>query len=155
EDRARRAGRRRLARLRPAQQGSRAGPPRPRPPGRLPDDAARFASRALGDWEAAIAAVAAMPLEHEPGAVSAYHFLTQHGVCAERVRALAGRPYQDSPRTEITGPLGLCAPHVGLPIPLEGRVAKLHATDGTDASGIQRIRAMDGFPLHRLVVPGG
>src|SRR5215217_2511162 len=55
-----------------------------------------------GDWEEAIAAVEAMPLQHEPGAVSAYHFLTQHWVCAELVRRLDGRSYRDYLRAEIT-----------------------------------------------------
>ena len=35
-----------------------------------------------GDWEAAIKAIEAMPLEAAPGAVSAYHHLTQQWVCA-------------------------------------------------------------------------
>ena len=53
-----------------------------------------------GDWEAAMRAIAAMPLEHEPGTVSAYHYLTQQWVCAELVRRLDGRPYQDYLRDE-------------------------------------------------------
>jgi CubicO group peptidase (beta-lactamase class C family) len=108
-----------------------------------------------GEWEAAMRAIEAMTLEHEPGTVSAYHFLTQHWVCAELVRRLDGRPFQDYLREEITGPLGLRDTYVGLPIEKEGRVAKLHATDGTDAWGLQGLRAMAGLPLHRLVVPGG
>ena len=68
-----------------------------------------------GDWEAAMQAVAAMPLDHEPGTVSAYHFLTQHWVCAELVRRLDGRAYADYLRAEITGPLGLSDTYVGLP----------------------------------------
>src|SRR5215218_3525972 len=48
-----------------------------------------------GNWERAIQAVAAMPLEHPPGDVSSYHFLTQHWVCAELVRRLDGRWYPD------------------------------------------------------------
>jgi CubicO group peptidase (beta-lactamase class C family) len=107
-----------------------------------------------GDWAAATAAVAAMPLEHAPGAVSAYHFLTQHWVCAELVRRLDGRAHRDYLREEVTRPLGLGDTHVGLPLALEGRVARLHATDGTDAWGRRALRAMAGVPLHRLVVPG-
>ena len=65
-----------------------------------------------------------MPLEHQPGAVSAYHFLTQHWVCAELVRRLDGRCYADYLRDEITGPLGLNDTYVGLPFELEHRVVE-------------------------------
>jgi CubicO group peptidase (beta-lactamase class C family) len=85
-----------------------------------------------GDREAVNAAVAAMPLEFEPGSVSAYHMLTQHWVIGELVRRLAGRSYPDYLRQEITDPLGLADTYVDLPLELEHRVAKLHATDGTD-----------------------
>jgi CubicO group peptidase (beta-lactamase class C family) len=95
-----------------------------------------------------------MPLDHEPGTVSAYHFLTQQWVCAELVRRLDGRPYGDYLRAEITGPLGLHDTYVGLSGDLEGWVAKLHATDGTDAWGRDQLRALHHVPLHRMVVPG-
>ncbi len=38
---------------------------------------------------------------------SAYHYLTQHWVCAELVRRLDGRANEDYLRDEITGPLGM------------------------------------------------
>src|SRR5215213_1011177 len=79
-----------------------------------------------GDWEAAMAAMEAMPLEHEPGTVSAYHFLTQQWVCAELVCRLDGRGYHDYLRGEIIGPLGMDDTYVGLPIEEEHRVSKLH-----------------------------
>jgi len=107
-----------------------------------------------GDWEAATAAIAAMPLDHEPGTVSAYHFLTQQWVCAELVRRLDSRPYEDYLQAEITGPLGLVDTYVGLSGDLEQRVAKLHATDGTDGWGRDQLRALHDVPLHRMVVPG-
>jgi CubicO group peptidase (beta-lactamase class C family) len=100
------------------------------------------------------AAIAAMPLDHEPGTVSAYHFLTQHWVSAELVRRLDSRPYGDYLRTEITDPLGLIDTHVGLPVELEDRLVKLHVTDGTDERGLESVRALRDVPLHRMVVPG-
>jgi CubicO group peptidase (beta-lactamase class C family) len=106
-----------------------------------------------GDWEAATAAVAAMPLEYEPGRVSAYHMLTQHWVIAEVVRRLDGRVYPDYLREEITGPLSLADTRIDLPLDLEHRVAKLHATDGTDDWGRNNLRAMHDLPLHRMVIP--
>ncbi len=107
-----------------------------------------------GDAETAAQVVAAKPLEHAPGTVSAYHFLTQHWVIAELVRRLDGRTYADYLRGEITGPLGLTDTYVGLPGELEHRVAKLHATDGTDAWGRESLRVIGDVPLHRMVVPG-
>ncbi|HEY7034066.1 MAG TPA: serine hydrolase domain-containing protein [Thermomicrobiales bacterium] len=108
-----------------------------------------------GEWDAAMRAIAAMPLEHEPGAVSAYHHLTQHWVCAELVRRLDGRPYQDYLSQEITGPLGMADTFIGLPIALEDRVVKLHATDGTDEWGLGVLKMVSGLRLHRFVIPGG
>src|SRR5215217_5814522 len=108
-----------------------------------------------GDWDAAMAAVAAMPLEHEPGTVSAYHFLTQQWVCAELVCRLDGRGYRDYLRGEIIGPLGMDDTYVGLPIEEEHRVSKLHATDGTDEWGLGVMRTMSGLRMHRMVIPGG
>ena len=107
-----------------------------------------------GDWEVATTAVAAMPLEHEPGTVSAYHFLTQHWVIAELVRRLDGRSYGDYLRAEITGPLGLVDTYVGLPIEMEDRLVKLHVTDGTDEWGLESMRALRDVPMHQMVVPG-
>jgi CubicO group peptidase (beta-lactamase class C family) len=107
-----------------------------------------------GERDAVLAEVAAMPIEHVPGTVSAYHFLTQHWVCAELLRRLDGRSYPDYLREEITGPLSLTDTYVGLPTPLEHRVTKLHATDGIDEWGLDGLRLMSQIPLHRLVVPG-
>ena len=122
--------------------------------GGFPTTPAELTRDRWGDWEAAMQAVAAMPLEHAPGTASAYHFLTQHWVCAEIVRRLDGRAYADYLREEITGPLGLTDTHVGLPTELERRVVKLHATDGTDEWGRNVLRGIHDAPLHRMVVPG-
>jgi CubicO group peptidase (beta-lactamase class C family) len=107
-----------------------------------------------GEGEAVLATVAAMPLEHVTGTVSAYHFLTQHWVCAELLRRLDGRSYPDYLREEITGPLRLTDTFVGLPTPLEHRVTKLHATDGIDDWALDGLRQMSRIALHRMVVPG-
>lgn len=107
-----------------------------------------------GDREAITQAMAALPLEHLPGTVSAYHFLTQHWVCAELIRLLDGRSYAVYLRDEITGPLGLTGTYVGLPLALEHRVVKLHATDGTDEWGLEALRLIAQSALHRMVVPG-
>jgi CubicO group peptidase (beta-lactamase class C family) len=107
-----------------------------------------------GDWDAAMQAVAAMPLECEPGSSSAYHFLTQHWVCAALVCHLDGRAYADYLRAEVTGPLGLTDTYVGLPRELEHRVVRLHATDGTDEWGRNVLRGVHDAPLHRMMVPG-
>jgi CubicO group peptidase (beta-lactamase class C family) len=108
-----------------------------------------------GDWEAAMRAIEAMPLDHAPGTVSAYHFLTQQWVCAELVRRLDGRAYRDYLYQEITGPLGLDDTYVGLPVEEEHRVSRLHATDGTDEWGLGVLKTMSGLRMHRFVIPGG
>ena len=98
-------------------------------------------------------AVAAMPLEHEPGPVSAYHILTQHWVCASScagsmagaTRTICARRSPDRSAWPI--------PTSASRLELEHRVAKLHATDGTDDWGRNSLRAMHDLPLHRMVIP--
>jgi CubicO group peptidase (beta-lactamase class C family) len=122
--------------------------------GGFPTTPAELTPDRWGDTEAVLDAVIDMPLDYRPGDVSAYHFVTQHWVCAELVRRLDGRAYPDYLRDEITGPLGLTDTYVGLPIELEHRVTKLHATDGTDEWGLAGLRQMSEIALHRMVVPG-
>lgn len=122
--------------------------------GGFPTTPAELTPDRWDDWDAVISAVEEMPLAHEAGTVSAYHFLTQHWVCAELIRRLDSRAYQDYLREEVTGPLGLNDTYVGLPDAFAGRVAKLHATDGTDEWGLGVIRTMHNVNLHRMVVPG-
>lgn len=107
-----------------------------------------------GDWATVMAAIEAMPIEHAPGMVNAYHQLTQSWVCAEIVRRLDGRAYPDYLREEITGPLGMLDTYVGLPAHAAHRLVKLHVTDGTDARGIDTIRRIRDVPLHQMGVPG-
>jgi CubicO group peptidase (beta-lactamase class C family) len=122
--------------------------------GGFPTTPAELTGDRWNDWEAVMRVMEAMPLAHPPGTVSAYHFLTQHWVIAELIRRLDGRPYQEYLRDEITGPLGLTNTYIGLPVALEGRVARLHATDGTDDWGLGILKRMRGLNIHRMVVPG-
>src|SRR5215217_248182 len=122
--------------------------------GGFPTTPAELTPDRWGEGEAVLATVAAMPLEHVAGTVSAYHFLTQHWVCAELLRRLDGRSYPDYLREEITGPLSLTDTYVGLPIALDDRVTKLHATDGIDDWGLEGLRELSRIALHRMVVPG-
>jgi CubicO group peptidase (beta-lactamase class C family) len=107
------------------------------------------------DLDAVLEAIAMMAPSITPGAVSAYHFLTQQWVCAEIVRRLDGRLIQDYLREEITGPLGMMDTYLGLPPDQEGRLVKLHVTDGTDSWGIETLRNVRDSRFHRMVVPGG
>ncbi len=122
--------------------------------GGFPETPVTLIPERWGDWETAIAAIAAMPLAHAPGTTSAYHHLTQQWVCAEVVRRLDGRDYAEYLRAEVTGPLGMVDTYVGLPVAEEHRVAKLHATDGTDAWGLETLRIMQPLALHRVTAPG-
>jgi CubicO group peptidase (beta-lactamase class C family) len=105
------------------------------------------------DWEFATDAIAAMSLDHAPGTASAYHHLTQQWVCAEVVRRLDGRPYADYVRDEITAPLSMNDTYLSLPAELEHRLARLHATDGTDAWSLGIMQSVQRAGLHRGVVP--
>ncbi len=106
-----------------------------------------------GDWPVAIRAIEAMPIEHAPGTVNAYHQLTQSWVCAEIVRRLDGRAYPDYLRAEVTARLGMLDTYVGLPAHHAHRLVKLHVTDGTDARGIDVMRRMRDVPFHQMVIP--
>jgi CubicO group peptidase (beta-lactamase class C family) len=79
--------------------------------------------------------------------------LTQQWVCAEVVRRLDGRDYPDYVRAEITGPLGMTDTYLGLPRACENRLARLHATDGTDAWGLEIMRTIQRAALPHQVVP--
>lgn len=108
------------------------------------------------DWNKVTAAVAALPLEHPPGTVSAYHHLTQQWVIAEVLRRLDGRGFATYIREEFTAPLGMNDTFLRLPPEheQEHRLVKLHATDGTDEWGRGILRAMHDAPLHRTLIPG-
>lgn len=93
--------------------------------------------------------------EASPDTVSAYHFLTQHWVIAELIRLVDGRPFQDYLQDEILTPLGLRNTYISVDTSLAERCVKLHATDGTDAWGIEVIESTYAYPIYRNVVPGG
>jgi CubicO group peptidase (beta-lactamase class C family) len=122
--------------------------------GGFPTTPAALTPERWHDWQFATEAIAAMPLDHAPGTTSAYHHLTQQWVCAEVVRRLDGRAYADYVAGEITGPLGMLDTFVGLPVHREDQLARLHATDGTDAWGLDILQTLHRAALHRMVVPG-
>ena len=105
------------------------------------------------DWDHVIAVLEAMPLEHQPGSVSAYHFLTQHWVIAELVQRLDGRPYAAYLHEEVISPLSLASTFLSLPPDLEYRFAKPHATDGSDEWSIGILKLAHHFPINRTVIP--
>jgi CubicO group peptidase (beta-lactamase class C family) len=95
------------------------------------------------DWDAVVAAMENLPLVFEPGTASAYHHLTQQWVCAELVHRLDGRAFPVYLREEVTGPLGMDDTHVGLPVALARRVAKVHATEGVDDLTIRTLNRLE------------
>jgi len=122
--------------------------------GGFPETPPELPPASWGDPNAVREAIAAMPLAFAPGSATAYHFLTQHWVCAELVRMLDGREIADYLRDEITGPLAMRDTYLGLPPDLERRMVRLHATDGSNDWGINSLRDMQDFPMHRLAIPG-
>lgn len=121
--------------------------------GGFPTTPSELTPERWGEWQFATSTVAAMPLDYPPGTTSAYHQLTQQWVCAEVVRRLDGRAYADYVRAEITGPLGMPDTHLGLPSECANRLAKLHATDGTDAWCVDIMRTIQRAALQNHVVP--
>jgi CubicO group peptidase (beta-lactamase class C family) len=107
-----------------------------------------------GDGDVINRAIERMSLAHPPGAVPAYHFVTQHWVIAELIRRLDGRTFDAYLADEITSPLGMRDTFVGLPAVHEGRVVKLHATDGIDELSLAALRETRSVPFYRMVVPG-
>ena len=68
-----------------------------------------------GEWEAAVAAVCALPLEYAPGEKVVYHALTASTVLAEVVSRVDGRSFPAFCREEIFDPLGMKNTAWGLP----------------------------------------
>lgn len=106
-----------------------------------------------GDWDTATRTIAAMPPSFSPGAVSAYHQLTQQWTCAEVVRRLDGRPYQKYLREEITGPLQMHDTFVGLPADQMPRAVHLHAAETLDEGDREIVRRFNQPPVRQAVVP--
>ena len=107
-----------------------------------------------GDQRRALDSVASMPLMYPAGTTTAYHFVTQHCVCAELVRRFDGRAIDEYLFEEITCPLAMVDTFLGLPQHQEHRVVKLHATDGIDDWGIETLRTLRDVRIHRLVIAG-
>lgn len=122
--------------------------------GGFPTTPPNFSPEHWADEDAVRDALVSMPAEYPPGTTSAYHFLTQHWVCAELVRRLDGRSIQTYLRDEITAPLGMHDTSLGVPREHEGRLARMHVTDGADRRGIAILREVNASLLHRLPVPG-
>jgi CubicO group peptidase (beta-lactamase class C family) len=122
--------------------------------GGFPTTPPELAMEMWGDAAVVNRAIERMPLAHPPGTAPAYHFLTQHWVIGELIRRLDGRTFDAYLDDEITGPLGLRDTFVGLPAMHDGRVVKLHATDGTDELSLTALRETRSVPFYRMVIPG-
>jgi CubicO group peptidase (beta-lactamase class C family) len=68
-----------------------------------------------GDWDAAVAAVCALDLEHPPGAQVVYHGFTAATVLAEIVQRATGRSFVDVCREDVLEPLGMSSTTWGRP----------------------------------------
>jgi len=122
--------------------------------GGFPTTPAELAPSAWGDGDAVNRAIERLPLEHAPGTVSAYHYLTQHWVIAELIRRIDGRSFDAYVAEEITGPLGMMDTYVGLPASRYPQLVKLHATDGSDELSLASLRQVSAVPFYEMVIPG-
>lgn len=122
--------------------------------GGFPTNPAALPPSAWGDAARVNRVIEELRPDYSPGSVSAYHYLTQHWVIAELIRLVDGRDYQRYLEDEILVPLGLAHTYIVLSPEQEERCVKLHATDGTDAWGIEILQSMHERPIYRDVVPG-
>lgn len=121
--------------------------------GGFPDTPADLPWTAWRDWQAVVAALERVTPRWAPGEVSAYHPINHGWVCGEIVRRIDGRPFPQFLREEVTGPLGMQDTYVGLPAALEERVARLHAYNELDASGLGFVRTFNRSEVHQAIVP--
>lgn len=119
--------------------------------GGFPATPASFSTRLWGDWDEVVRAMEGCEAQYPPGTTNAYHAINHGWVCAEIVRRLDGRMFDQYLREEITGPLGMVNTHVGLPEGCEGRVAKVHATEDTGDFWVGR--AFNRVANLRAIVP--
>jgi len=83
------------------------------------------AQKEWGDKPRRLARFAQWRLEHPAGARFTYHIAANFWPVAEIIERLSGQDYHDFVRTRIADPLGLPDLRVGLPRPLQDRVADI------------------------------
>ena len=109
---------------------------------------APFAPLLWNDRDARLARFARWKLNWEPGSRFEYHPTSSMWVIAELVERCSGMAYRDFVRTRIAAPLALDDLHVGLPRPLQHRLADIvHVDDEPTPAELQKL----GFP----VIPKG
>ena len=118
--------------------------------GGIPDLAGSAAPAILsGDWDAAVAAVCALPLEYSPGEKVVYHALAGSTVLAEVVSRVDGRSFPVFCREEIFDPLGMHDTDWGLP-----EDATSTEIVGWDDAMEEELTAWKTDVARRSVVPG-
>ena len=83
------------------------------------------AQKEWGDKKRRLARFAQWRLEHPPGAKFTYHIAANFWPIAEIIERISGQDYRDFVRTRIAEPLGLPDLRVGLPRPLNDRMADI------------------------------
>jgi CubicO group peptidase (beta-lactamase class C family) len=81
------------------------------------------AQKEWGDKARRLARFAQWRLEHPPGARFTYHVQANFWPIAETIERISGQDLRDFVRTRIAEPLGLPDLRIGIPRPLNGRVA--------------------------------
>ena len=83
------------------------------------------AQKEWGDKQRRLARFAQWRLEHPAGAKFSYHIAANFWPVAEIIERVSGQDYRDFVRTRIADPLGLPDLRVGLPRPLQDRMADI------------------------------
>lgn len=99
-----------------------------------------FDWNAIGDWDAAVSAVARLEAKWEPGTEVGYHPVTYGFALGELIRRIDGRMPRDFMRDELFGPLGMEASlgieHLDLPHVVP--VAAMSEVTFEDPEGVER-----------------
>ena len=110
----------------------------------------RLPAEVWHDWDTAVRACCALPLEHAPGAEHRYHPLS-YGLLGEVVQRADGRPFARFVAEEIAAPLGMDTLTWGLPDP-----ALPHTGIGLPGqAGTDNARRFQTPQMNAAVVPAG
>ncbi len=105
------------------------------------------------DWDFVVETMESLTPLYQPGKIIAYHPRNFGWIIGELVRRIDGRPISQFLREEITEPLGMTDTYLGLPVSLEHRVSRVHATDDCDRPSMPSTYNKPG--VHQAVQPAG
>ncbi len=119
----------------------------------FPDTPAELSWDRWQDWDFVVETMENLTPLYDPGKIIAYHPRNFGWIIGELVQRIDGRPISQFLREEITEPLGMSDTYLGLPVSLEHRVSRVHATDDCDRPSMPSTYNRPG--VHQAVQPAG